>query len=180
MDFSERIDTILNWTDVNICIVCVFQTDNCRSNLLMLLLTKWLLLLLWSRYSSKRECDRSVHCLWTATWLSALTPDIEWTFQLDLLFRGDKSCRQNVRFVKAWQIVSQQARLRAIRYLLGSGEPVVTRFVTPCSTCFKGYEWSMCKPQTVLLHNFVECDDMGTRHACTGSMIMCKYIGLYW
>ena len=38
--------------------------DNCGSNSLMLLLTKWLLLLLWSRYSSKRECDRSVHCLW--------------------------------------------------------------------------------------------------------------------
>ena len=157
---------------------CVF--DNCGSNLLMLLLTKWLLLLLSSRYSSKRECGRSVHGLWTATCLSAHTSDIEWTFQLDLLFRGDKLCRQNVRFVKAWQTVSQQVRLHAIRYLLGSGEPVVTRFVTPCSTCFKGYECRICKPQTICLYNFVECDDMGTRHACTGSMIMCKYIGLYW
>ena len=160
MDFSERIDTILNWTDVNICIVCVFQTDNCRSNLLMLLLTKWLLLLLWSRYSSKRECDRSVHCLWTATCLSTHTSVLV-NLSARLLFRGDKSCRQNVRFIKAWQIVSQQARLRTRRYLLGSGEPVVTRFVTPCSTCFKGYEWSMCKPQTVFLYNFVECGDMG-------------------
>ena len=64
-------------------------------------------------------------------------------------------------FDKAWQIVSQQARLHAIRYLLVSGEPVVTRFVTPCSTCFKGSECSICKPQTIFLYKFVECGDMG-------------------
>ena len=97
---------------------------------------------------SIRECGRSVHGLWKSTCSICYS---EVTYRVGRM----------LGFFKAWQIVSQQARLHAICYLLSSGEPVVTRFVTPCSTCFKGYECSICKPQTIFLYKFVECGDMG-------------------
>ena len=169
---SEVLRSLRHWCFVAIPnLRCGF--DKCRSNLPMFY---WQNGGCYFEAGSIRECGRSVHGLWQkSTCLSARTQDIAWTFQLDLLFWADKSCRQNVRI---WQgVTNRVATGPPARYTLPTCWSQVnllwhdlSRFVLRVSRVMS----EACVNRRQYFCTICWVWRYGTRYACTGSMIMCK------